>query len=87
AIASQLTEMIQRSAETIDVELIAAVKIPAALRHKIEAALAPVVGKKLNITAHQNRAIIGGFIVNIGDRRIDHSIATRLNSMRAAVAR
>jgi len=85
-IADQLAAMMQTCAEAVDIELIAAIKLPAALRNKIAAALEPVVGKKLNITTHQNKAIIGGFIVNIGDRRIDHSIRTRLNGMRAALA-
>jgi len=85
SIGSQFSEMMQSSAETIDVELIAAIKIPAALRNKIATSLESVVGRKLNITTHQHKAIIGGFIVNIGDRRIDHSIRTRLHGMRAAL--
>jgi len=86
AIGAQLTEMMQANADAIDVELIAAIRLTAAVRNKIVAALEPVIGRKLNITTHQNKAIIGGFIVNIGDRRIDYSIRTRLNSMRAALA-
>ncbi|MDX8412992.1 MAG: ATP synthase F1 subunit delta [Mariprofundales bacterium] len=85
-IADQLKAMMQTCAEAVDVDLIAAIKLPAALRNKIAAVLEPVVGKKLNITTHQNKAIIGGFIVNIGDRRIDHSIRTRLNGMRTVLA-
>ena len=85
-IGAQTTALLQADADAIDVELITAVKVPAAVRNKIAAALESVVGKKLKVTAHQNKAIIGGFIVNIGDRRIDHSIRTRLNGMRAALA-
>lgn len=85
-IGAQTTALLQADADAIDVELITAVKVPAAVRNKIAAALESLVGKKLKVTAHQNKAIIGGFIVNIGDRRIDHSIRTRLNGMRAALA-
>ncbi len=85
-IGAQTTALLQADADAIDVELITAVKVPAAVRNKIAAALESVVGKKLKVTAHQNKTIIGGFIVNIGDRRIDHSIRTRLNGMRAALA-
>lgn len=82
----QLSEMIQRDADTVEVELIAATRLPASLRERIAAALEPVVGRKLKISVRQDERIIGGFIVNIGDRRIDHSIRTRLHGMRAALA-
>ena len=85
-IGAQTTALIQANADAIDVELITAVKVPAAVRNKIATALESAVGKKLHVTAHQNKSIIGGFVVNIGDRRIDHSIRTRLNGMRAALA-
>ncbi len=85
-IHEQVTEMIQSRAEAVDVELVIATRLPAAVRNKVVQALESVVGKKLNVTTHQNKEIIGGFIVNIGDRRIDHSIRTRINGMRAALA-
>jgi len=85
-IGAQVIELMQANADAVDVELIAAFKLPAAARKKIAGALETVIGKKLNITTHQNKAIIGGFIVNIGDRRIDHSIRTRLGAMRTALA-
>jgi len=85
-IQSQLAAMAQSESDTVDVELIVATRLPAAVRNKITAAMESVVGRKLNVTTHQDKRIIGGFIVNIGDRRIDHSIRTRLNGMRTALA-
>ncbi|MDX8409473.1 MAG: ATP synthase F1 subunit delta [Mariprofundales bacterium] len=85
-IGNQIEEMIQANAAEVDVELIVATRIPAALRNKIAAALETRVGKKLNFEVRQHKAIIGGFVINIGDRRIDHSVRTRLGGLRAAIA-
>jgi len=84
-IGEQVEAMIQANAAAVDVELIVATRISAALRNKIAAALEGTIGKKLNFKVHQHKAIVGGFIVNIGDRRIDHSLYSRLNGMRMAL--
>ncbi len=84
-IGIQVEEMIQSNAAEVDVELIVATRISAALRNKVETALETRIGKKLNIEVHQHKAIIGGFIINIGDRRIDHSVRTRLGAMRTTI--
>lgn len=48
-----------------------------ALKNKIE----KVTGKKVHLRFHEDKSLIGGLIVKIGDRRIDGSIAGRLNTL------
>ncbi len=43
--------------------------------------LASVTGKKIKIRKHEDKSILGGLIVTIGDRRIDGSAAGRLRSL------
>ncbi|MDQ6950307.1 MAG: ATP synthase F1 subunit delta [Mariprofundales bacterium] len=85
-IGQQVDTMLQANASTVDVELIVATRITAALRNRIAVALEGTVGKALNIEVHQHKSIIGGFIVNVGDRRIDQSVRSRLNGLRAIMA-
>lgn len=44
--------------------------------------LEQVTGKKVELRLHENKALIGGVIVKIGDRRIDGSVAGRLETMK-----
>ncbi|MBR3723555.1 MAG: ATP synthase F1 subunit delta [Selenomonadaceae bacterium] len=47
------------------------------LRNKLE----KVTGKKITLRLHEDKSLIGGLVVKIGDRRIDGSIAGRLGTL------
>ncbi|SFT61571.1 F-type H+-transporting ATPase subunit delta [Selenomonas sp. GACV-9] len=53
-----------------------------AQQESIKTKLAQVTGKKVELRLHENKDIIGGVIVKIGDRRIDGSVAGRLETLR-----
>lgn len=48
--------------------------------------LAAVTGKKIQIRKHEDKSILGGLIVTIGDKRIDGSAAGRLRSLQSTLA-
>ena len=48
--------------------------------------LATVTGKKIQIRKHEDKSILGGLIVTIGDKRIDGSAAGRLRSLQSNLA-
>lgn len=48
--------------------------------------LASVTGKKIQIRKHEDKSILGGVIVTIGDKRIDGSAAGRLRSLKSTLA-
>ncbi len=48
--------------------------------------LATVTGKKVKIRKHEDKSILGGLIVTIGDKRIDGSAAGRLRSLKSSMA-
>ena len=48
--------------------------------------LATVTGKKIQIRKHEDKSILGGLIVTIGDKRIDGSAAGRLRSLQSTLA-
>ena len=43
--------------------------------------LAEVTGKKIRLRLHEDKSLIGGVTVKIGDRRIDGSVKGRLAAM------
>ena len=48
----------------------------------IKAKLAQVTGKKVELRLHEDKSILGGVVVKIGDRRIDGSVAGRLETLK-----
>ena len=44
--------------------------------------LEQVTGKKVELRLHEDKSLIGGVVVKIGDRRIDGSVAGRLETMK-----
>ena len=53
-----------------------------AQQQAIRAKIAQVTGKKVELRLHEDKDIIGGVVVKIGDRRIDGSVAGRLESLK-----
>ncbi|MBO4400519.1 MAG: ATP synthase F1 subunit delta [Selenomonadaceae bacterium] len=47
--------------------------------------LAAVTGRKVKIRKHEDKSILGGLIVTIGDKRIDGSAAGRLRSLKSSM--
>lgn len=66
--------------------LIADVTTASAATKKQQKAIAEklekVTGKKVELRLHENKALIGGVVVQIGDRRIDGSVAGRLATLK-----
>ncbi len=48
--------------------------------------LSELTGKKIRIRTHEDKTILGGLIVTIGDKRIDGSAAGRLRSLKSSLA-
>ncbi|MBN2424670.1 MAG: ATP synthase F1 subunit delta [Calditrichaceae bacterium] len=66
----------------IEGELISAVEILPKQFDKIKASVESAVGKQVIFTKRLEPAIIGGFVVKVGDSVIDNSIRYQLNKLR-----
>ena len=53
----------------------------------VQARLAAIVGKQIELRPRVDPSIIGGLVARVGDRLIDGSVETQLRTMRAALAR
>ena len=51
-------------------------------QEQLQKKLAAITNKKVQLRLHEDEKILGGVIVKIGDKRIDGSVAGRLESMR-----
>jgi len=83
---SELVEaMARQAASEIEADVVAAVKLDAAAKNSIAKALGKVVGRKVNLNVSQDAGIMGGLVVQIGDRQLDYSLRTRLQDLKRAM--
>jgi F-type H+-transporting ATPase subunit delta len=52
------------------------------LRKKFNQLVEEISGKKANLNEIIDDAIVGGFVLNVGDNRLDQSIKTQLNNIK-----
>ena len=57
------------------------------LRDDVQAKLQAMTGKDVIISVRQDPRIMGGIIIQIGDKRIDGSIARRLDELKKTLVR
>lgn len=79
-------EMVREAEESVVATVVVATKPDAATLKKIEAAVAGIAGKKVQLEIIKDKQILGGMIVNIGDRQIDGSLRGKLEGLRKAIA-
>jgi F-type H+-transporting ATPase subunit delta len=79
-------QMVREAEESVVATVIVAVKPNAETKKKIEAAVADVAGKKVQLEIVEDKQLLGGMIVNIGDRQIDCSVRGKLEGLRKAIA-
>jgi F-type H+-transporting ATPase subunit delta len=79
-------EMVREAEESVVATVIVAVKPNAETKKKIEAAVADVAGKKVQLDIVEDKELLGGMVVNIGDRQIDCSLRGKLEGLRKAIA-
>ena len=57
------------------------------LRDDVQAKLQAMTGKDVIVSVRQDPRIMGGIIIQIGDKRIDGSIARRLDELKKTLVR
>lgn len=67
-------------------EVITAVPIDEETEKRIKERLTQLTGQKILVSSKVDPKIIGGFVARIGDRLIDGSLRTKLNSLRESMA-
>ncbi|MFQ5355188.1 MAG: F0F1 ATP synthase subunit delta [Mariprofundaceae bacterium] len=83
----QIYEDLKREfeAEAI-VKVASATRINAELQARLAKVISDDLGKKVRLELSEDKNLIGGMVIRIGDRQIDHSLRGKLEGLRRAVA-
>ncbi|MDX8389542.1 MAG: ATP synthase F1 subunit delta [Mariprofundaceae bacterium] len=89
ALIPEIVEMFEAMVHEFEAELFAEVTVAVPLDSKAEKrlkdALGKGLGKKVRLSVHEDSSILGGVVVQIGDRQIDHSVRGKLDGLRRAM--
>lgn len=85
-IAAEFRAMLESQSGITRAVVTAAQPVDAAMRRRIEEALAASVGTPVEVEVVEDESIIGGLVIRIRDRVIDDSVRTRLQQLQAAMA-
>ncbi len=77
---------IGRARGQVDVRVTSAVALSAGGRSELSAALEKITGKTPILVERIDASLLGGLVIQIGDKKLDGSVATRLANLRAALA-
>ena len=86
SIADRFQELLDAHNGVERAEAVSAVPLDDGQRDKITLALSEMTGKDVRLTVRADPEILGGMIIRIGDRVLDGSARTRLQSMRRELA-
>ena len=79
---NEFSELLDRQEGRQRVELTTAVLLEPAELERITAFVADLIGREVVVTARVDDSILGGLIIQIGDRLLDGSAQSRLNGLR-----
>ena len=85
-IADRYQEMLDAHRGIERAEVVSAVPLDAALRDSVADMLARTSGREIRLTARVDPEILGGMVIRVGDRVMDGSARTRLQSLRRDMA-
>lgn len=85
-IDEMLEAMIRESNAQVMVDLTVANDLDAVLTAKLKESISTGLGKKVDLNVTTDASIVGGLILNIGDRQIDHSVRGRLDGLKRTLS-
>lgn len=85
-IQTLVESMLHQAESELEADVVVATSMDPALQDKLIAALTASTGKKVRINVSEDKSILGGLVVRIGDRKIDYSLRTKLNGLRRELA-
>ena len=69
----------------LEIEAYVAQPIDDVVRQRITEAIAGVLGRQVVVHDHEDRSVIGGLKLKVGDQLIDRTVATRLKRLRRRI--
>ena len=78
----EYTDLLDRQQGRQRVEITTAVPLEPTEVERITEFVAGLIGREVVVTPHVDEAILGGLVIQIGDRLLDGSAQARLNGLR-----
>jgi F-type H+-transporting ATPase subunit delta len=66
----------------VSADVLSAVALSATIRQDFESIVSKATGKKAELHAEVDESLIGGYVLQMGDRMIDNSLKNKLNALR-----
>ena len=85
SIADYIQEFVDSEKGIERAEIVAAVELNQVQQKDIKDYVSSMVGKELMLTNRVDSAILGGFLVRVGDKMMDGSLKTRIEDMKREV--
>jgi F-type H+-transporting ATPase subunit delta len=86
-IASAFLDQVKEYKGIMPVTLVTATPLSGSVKDAILAKVAAKVNKELEVTEKIDSSLIGGFIVRMGDKQIDASVASQFNNLKQRLTR
>ena len=89
-IAEAIAAFIQKSREArgiLEATVTVSEPITADVEASVQAKLREVTGKDIILSVRQDPSIMGGIVIQVGDKRIDGSVARRLEELEKSLLR
>lgn len=84
-VAAQFQTRAEQARGEMRAELVVAKPVSSEERAKVAAALGKACGKKINLSVREDRALVGGVVINVGSLQLDDSLAGKLNRLKTAL--
>ncbi|TYO96563.1 ATP synthase F1 subunit delta [Desulfallas thermosapovorans] len=81
-ITAYFTGLANKARNISDVQVTSAVELTKEEKKKLAAVLAKSTGKKVKLSYNVDKELLGGLVVRVGDKVIDGSVRTRLQTLR-----
>ena len=81
-----LDKLVREANAQVMVNVTVAEDLDAAVAGKLKETIALDIGKQVELNVQKDASILGGMILNIGDRQIDHSVRGRLDGLKRALS-
>jgi len=85
-IAAIADDLIHQSESELDADVTVATPLDQVTQDKLTKALAVSTGHTVRLAVNEDKSILGGMVIRIGDRKIDYSLRTKLAGMRRVLA-
>ncbi len=79
-------KLIREEKSEVMVDVTVAKDLKADLAGKLKESISAGLGKAVELNVKTDASILGGLILNIGDRQIDHSVRGRINGLKRALS-